>query len=276
MRQRLGLVFLAMAAFVTAAGLAVLASTGALMQTQEPAAGAAGASPTVTVAADRMATIRPSITASAPAPKTPSAPARPTATPTLQTPAAPVGVRTAPVGVRSKNKYVFPVGGCRATASQAHHDYPAADIFTHVGCQFVSPVDGRIDEVSRVDRWNPRTNVGRDRGGLSVSVIGVDGVRYYGSHLSAVNAIVRPGLQVHAGQVLGLTGKTGSARKTPAHLHFGISWPTAAGNWWIRRGAVAPQPYLNAWRNGRPNSPAKAVARARAAHGVDHGCRSYC
>jgi peptidoglycan LD-endopeptidase LytH len=257
MRQRLGLVFFAMAAFVTAAGLAVLASTGALRQTPEPVTGAAVAGPTVTVAAGRTATIQPSTTAPAPVPKTPS---RPTATPTLQ----------------SKIKYVFPVGGCRATASRAHHDYPAADIFTHVGCKFVSPVDGRIDEVSRVDLWNPRTNVGRDRGGLSVSVIGVDGVRYYGSHLSAVNALIRPGLQVHAGQVLGLTGKTGSARNTPAHLHFGISWPTAAGKWWIRRGAVAPQPYLNAWRIGRQTSPARAVARARTAYGVDHGCRSYC
>jgi murein DD-endopeptidase MepM/ murein hydrolase activator NlpD len=259
-RQRLGLVLFATASFVTGAGLVVLASTGALSQPPEPVAGASVANPTVTVAGGRTATTRPSTTAPTPPPKSPSESSRPKATPTLQ----------------NKNKYVFPVGGCRATASQAHHDYPAADIFTHVGCQFVSPVDGRIDEVSRVDRWNPRTNVGRDRGGLSVSVIGIDGVRYYGSHLSAVNASVRPGLQVHAGQVLGLTGKTGSARNTPAHLHFGISWPTTAGKWWIRRGAVAPQPYLNAWRNGRPNSPANAVARARAAYGVDHGCRSYC
>jgi hypothetical protein len=251
MRQRLGLVFFAMAVFVAAAGLALLASTGALRQTPEPVAGASVAEPTVTVTAG-----------------TPSEPSRPTATPTLQNKVTPT--------LRKQNKYVFPVGGCRATASRAHHDYPAADIFTHVGCQFVSPVDGRIDEVSRVDLWNPRTNVGRDRGGMSVSVIGVDGVRYYGSHLSAVDALIRPGLQVHAGQVLGLTGKTGSARYTPAHLHFGISWPTAADKWWIRRGAVAPQPYLNAWRIGRPTSPARAVARARTAYGVDHGCRSYC
>jgi len=45
-RQRLGLVFFAMATFVTAAGLAVLASTGALRQTPEPVAGAAVATPT--------------------------------------------------------------------------------------------------------------------------------------------------------------------------------------------------------------------------------------
>ncbi|HEY0693684.1 MAG TPA: peptidoglycan DD-metalloendopeptidase family protein [Kribbella sp.] len=267
MRQRLGLVFLAMAAFVTSAGLVVLASTGGLAQTPEPVVGAV-ADPTATVAAGHTASIRPSTTTRAPMPKTTAESSRPTAAPTLQNQNTPT--------LQKKSKYVFPVGGCHATASRAHHDYPAADIFTHVGCKFVSPVDGRIDEVSRVDLWNSRTNVGRDRGGLSVSVIGVDGVRYYGSHLSAVNALIRPGLQVHAGQVLGLTGKTGSARNTPAHLHFGISWPTAAGKWWIRRGAVAPQPYLYAWRIGRPTSPARAVARARTAYGVDHGCRSYC
>ena len=173
-------------------------------------------------------------------------------------------------------RYVFPVGGCHASASQSHHDYPASDIFTKVGCQFVSPVDGRVDEVTRVDPWNPKTNVGRDRGGLSVSVVGVDGVRYYGSHLSAIAAGIEPGRQVRAGQVLGLTGKTGSARFTPAHLHFGISWPTSPGKWWIRRGAVAPQPFLTAWQQGKPASPATVVARAERAYGVDRGCRSYC
>jgi murein DD-endopeptidase MepM/ murein hydrolase activator NlpD len=171
---------------------------------------------------------------------------------------------------------VFPAGGCKASASQSHHDYPASDIFATVGCQFVSPVDGRVDEVTRVDLWNPRTNVGRDRGGLSVSVVGVDGVRYYGSHLSAIAAGIKPGAQVRAGQILGKTGKTGSARFTPAHLHFGISWPTSSGNWWIRRGSVAPQPFLTAWHHGKPLSPATVVSRAAHDYGTDHGCRSYC
>src|SRR5688572_18358691 len=84
----------------------------------------------------------------------------------------------------ARTAYVFPIRGCEAAASQSHHDYPASDIFAERGCTFVSPVDGRVDEVTRVDTWNPKTNVGRDRGGLSVSVVGVDGVRYYGSHLS--------------------------------------------------------------------------------------------
>lgn len=140
----------------------------------------------------------------------------------------------------------------------------------------MAPVDGRVDEVTRVDTWDPKTNRGPDRGGLSVSIVGVDGVRYYGSHLSAIAAGIHPGLTVHAGQTLGRTGKTGSARVTPPHLHFGISWPTKPGAWWIRRGAVAPQQFLNSWHHGGQLSPVDTVAKTRRAYGVDRGCRAYC
>ncbi|HWD80593.1 MAG TPA: M23 family metallopeptidase [Kribbella sp.] len=173
-------------------------------------------------------------------------------------------------------RYVFPVAGCRADASQSHHDYPASDIFTKVGCKFVAPVAGRVDEVTRVDRWNPKTNLGADRGGLSVSIVGVDGVRYYGSHLSSIAAGIKPGVRVRAGQLLGRTGKTGSARYTTPHLHFGISWPTGKNVWWIRRGAVAPQRFLNSWHAGGQLSPTAAVALAKRRYGVDRGCRAYC
>jgi murein DD-endopeptidase MepM/ murein hydrolase activator NlpD len=171
---------------------------------------------------------------------------------------------------------VFPVRGCRADASQSHHDYPASDIFAAVGCLFVAPVDGRVDEVTRVDSWDPQTNRGADRGGLSVSVLGADGVRYYGSHLSAIQPGIAPGVTVRAGQPLGRTGKTGSARTTAPHLHFGISWPTGPDMWWIRRGAVAPQQFLASWRRGGHLSPAALVATSRRQYGVDRGCRSYC
>ncbi|MFI7059759.1 M23 family metallopeptidase [Kribbella sp. NPDC050124] len=171
---------------------------------------------------------------------------------------------------------MFPIRGCEASASQSHHDYPASDIFAKTGCKFVAPVDGQVDEVTAVDRWDPDTNVGRDRGGLSVSVVGIDGVRYYGSHLSAIGTGIKPGLRVKAGQSLGSIGNTGSARVTPSHLHFGISWPTPPGKWWIRRGSVSPQPFLDAWQEGRQLSPVTAVAKARRSYGVDRGCRSYC
>jgi murein DD-endopeptidase MepM/ murein hydrolase activator NlpD len=157
----------------------------------------------------------------------------------------------------------------------SHHDYPATDMFAPVGCAIVSPVDGVVDEVSTVDRWNPATNLGADRGGLSFSIIGVDGVRYYGSHLSVLNANIRPGVHVKAGQSIGKVGRSGDARGGPSHMHFGISWPTPHGWWWVRRGELYPWPYLDAWRAGIMRSPAAAVRALHRQIG-DHGCTVDC
>lgn len=175
-----------------------------------------------------------------------------------------------------EQSFVFPVRGCRTTYARTHHDYPAADIFGDGDCRFVAPLDGRIEHVARVDRWDPTTNEGATRGGLSVALVGVDGVRYYGSHLADVLPGIREGRRVEAGQPLGKLGESGSARGTGTHLHFGISWPTSQGKWWIRRGTVAPQPYLDAWRAGRDRAPAPEVARVRRASGEDTRCARYC
>ncbi len=172
--------------------------------------------------------------------------------------------------------HVFPVSGCSTSYAQAHHDYPAADVFADRGCLFVSPVAGRIDEVNRVDRWQSTSNLGADRGGLNISILGVDGVRYYGAHLESILPNLSPGVPVKAGTPLGRIGDTGSARGVGTHLHFGLSWPTPPGYWWIRRGAVAPAPYLNAWRAGRESSPVAAVATARREYGDDARCHAYC
>jgi murein DD-endopeptidase MepM/ murein hydrolase activator NlpD len=173
--------------------------------------------------------------------------------------------------------YAFPVTGCSVSYARSHHDYPATDIFAAKGCAYVAPVAGRVDEVSYTDRWDSSTNRGEDRGGLSVSVVGVDGVRYYGSHLSAIAPGIRPGVAVKAGTRLGSVGNTGSARGIATHLHFGVSWPTRAGVWWVRRGEVYPWPYLDSWRGGGDRSPAAEVRAARARAGSDvPPCRSYC
>ena len=155
--------------------------------------------------------------------------------------------------------YVFPIAGCEANYARAHHDYAATDILTKAGCKFVAPIDGVVDEVNRTDLWKGKTNLGIDRGGLYVSIIGVDGVRYYGSHLRSIPLSIQPGLSVKAGRLLGAVGSTGSARGTAPHLHFGISWPTPANIWWVRRGEVLPWKYLDAWKAGKDLSPVKEV-----------------
>jgi murein DD-endopeptidase MepM/ murein hydrolase activator NlpD len=161
--------------------------------------------------------------------------------------------------------YIFPVADCAVNYARAHHDYAATDILAKKGCKFVSPVNGVVDEVNRTDLWSGKTNLGADRGGLYVSIIGEDGVRYYGSHLTSIVASIQPGVVVTAGQLLGKVGATGSARGTSPHLHFGISWPTPTqpNVWWVRRGEVLPWKYLDAWKAGKDLSPVKAVAAAK-------------
>jgi len=160
----------------------------------------------------------------------------------------------------SAPKYAFPIVGCAVTYAHSHHNYPATDILTKIGCKFVAPTAGTVDEVTRVDKFSWKTNLGAQRGGLSVSIIGDDGVRYYGSHLSKVGIGINPGARVAVGQILGYVGNSGDARGTASHVHFGISWPTRKGIWWVRRGELYPWRYLDAWKVGKDVSPAKAVA----------------
>lgn len=169
---------------------------------------------------------------------------------------------TAPA--KAEFTYTFPVSGCKTTFPWYHHDYPAADIKARLGCAFVAPIGGVVQDVSRKDRWSGRTNLGQDRGGLSVSIIGDDGVRYYGSHLSKVEEGIESGVRVEAGQKLGEIGRSGSARGIPRpHLHFGISYQTEPGDWEVRRGVIKPWKYLEAWKKGESLSPVKEVARAK-------------
>ena len=159
--------------------------------------------------------------------------------------------------------YIFPVANCKVTYGKYHHDYPATDIQAKIGCAFVAPINGTVEDVNLKDSWSGKTNLGKDRGGLSVSIIGEDGVRYYGSHLSKVETGIEPGVVVTAGQKLGEVGSTGSARGTKPHLHFGISYPTKPGDWKIRRGVLYPWKYLDAWKVGKDLSPVKAIAAAK-------------
>ena len=157
--------------------------------------------------------------------------------------------------------YTFPIAGCTVKYGKYHHDYPATDIDAKKGCAFVAPIAGVIDEVNTVDKWSGKTNKGAERGGLSISIIGDDGNRYYGSHLSKIEVNIVPGYKVATGEKLGEIGSSGSAKGTKPHLHFGISYPTDKGVWWIRRGVglekgkTSPWKYLQAWQVGKDLKP---------------------
>lgn len=182
------------------------------------------------------------------------------APPTAATSAAPTAATSA-----APAAFTFPVQGT-ASYSRTHHDYPASDIIAACGTPVVAITDGIVLATSPVDTYDPKVNAGATRGGLSVSILGNDGVRYYGSHLSSIDPKATPGARVSRGQRLGKVGDTGDA--SACHLHFGISPPCLrVGDWWIQRGVVWPWRYLDSWRTGGARSPVAEVTAWQAAHG---------
>ncbi len=154
--------------------------------------------------------------------------------------------------------HVFPVVG-KASYGHTHHDYAATDIITACGNKVVATVSGVILETTRVDTWNSKVDAGATRGGLSVSILGDDGVRYYGSHMRMILDNIQPGVRVTMGQQLGEIGDTGDA--SACHLHFGISPPCQeTGDWWIQRGVIWPWSYLDSWRTGGNKNPVPEIA----------------
>lgn len=176
---------------------------------------------------------------------------RPTTTTTTVPPST---TTTAPPG------HTFPVFPASvASYARSHHDYPAADIFAPCGTEVVAPHAGVIQDVSTEDTWSYGENTPESRGGLSFSIVGDDGVRYYGSHLAELDPIVEPGARVAAGQRIGTVGETGNAKGTGCHLHFGISTPCGPGDVLRRRGEFWPQEYLDAWAREEQSSPTSLV-----------------
>jgi Membrane proteins related to metalloendopeptidases len=181
---------------------------------------------------------------------------------------SPSGTPSASPSATGGHRYAFPVRARNVDYHPTHSGYPSTDIFAACGSPVVAVTSGRILEVSRVDNYRKSGPQGPNNGGKSVSLLGDDGVRYYGSHLDTVAAGLDPGVRVATGQQIGTVGRTGNANNV-CHLHFGISPPCRrTGDWWIRRGVVWPAAYLDDWRKGRHTSPA---ARVRAWH-RDNGC----
>lgn len=177
-------------------------------------------------------------------------------------------VATTSTTVPPLSPHVFPIQGTKVRYGSTHHDYPAADMFAACGSPVVAVTRARIHEVSFTDEYKHAVNDPELRGGLSVSYIDDDLVRYYGSHLSGIAEGIEPGVAVEAGQIIGFVGDTGNAAGTGCHLHFGLSSPCnlTLRKWEVRRGVVAPQPFLDAWRNGEDANPAAEIRSWEAAN----------
>jgi hypothetical protein len=63
-----------------------------------------------------------------------------------------------------------------------------------------------------------------------------------------------------------MTGDAGAC-----HVHFGLSVVCSDGDWFVRRGAIWPWPYLDSWRAGEDAEPLTEIEQWRSANGCpDH------
>ena len=154
-------------------------------------------------------------------------------------------IQKIPLGVFPKltaGGYVFPVYGAASytdTFGAARADtgwHHGEDIFAPLGAPILAVASGTVYSVG----WN-------DIGGLRLWLQDRAGNEFYYAHLSAYSPLAVNGAQVRAGEVLGFVGNTGDAEHTPYHLHFEIH-PTSL-LYKGYDGAVAPYPYLNAWKH---------------------------
>lgn len=112
-----------------------------------------------------------------------------------------------PVAERDTRAVLSFFGDVRDGGSRDHH---GVDIFAPRGTPVLSATDGRV---SRVE--NTRI------GGKVVWVNDSEEPnRVYYAHLDS--QVVRDGMYVKRGTLLGFVGNTGNARTTPPHLHFGL------------------------------------------------------
>jgi murein DD-endopeptidase MepM/ murein hydrolase activator NlpD len=85
------------------------------------------------------------------------------------------------------------------------------DIFAPVGTPIYSATYGIVIRIGYAGK-----------GGNAVSVLGPGGRTYYYAHLAGFAESLRVGTDVTPETVLGYVGRTGNARTTPSHLHFGV------------------------------------------------------
>jgi murein DD-endopeptidase MepM/ murein hydrolase activator NlpD len=143
----------------------------------------------------------------------------------------------------SQGGYVFPIYGPAAfgdtfgafrgdVSGEWHH---GLDIVAPRGTPILAVADGTLFSVG----WN-------DLGGWRLWLRDGAGNEFYYAHLSAYAPLAADGRTVKAGDVIGFVGNTGDAQGGITHLHFEIHPVDLL--YLGYDGAVAPYPFLIAWR----------------------------
>ncbi len=149
-----------------------------------------------------------------------------------------MGAFYAKVGADADARLLMPVAGVRVRdVTDTWHAprgggrlHEGQDVFAPRGTPVRSATAGfvyRIDDLSL--------------GGLSVTIVGAGGRRYFYTHLDAVPSDLREGQWVTPETTIGTVGASGNAGATPPHLHFGVYGGDERACEWL---AIDPLPLL--------------------------------
>ncbi len=117
--------------------------------------------------------------------------------------------------------FFMPVEGVRVADVPASFGDPRGERL-HAGVDIMAPRGTPVRAAAPGTVWR----IGESgRGGLSVTVIGDDGVRYFYTHLDAFAEGLERRQRVGVDTVIGYVGNTGNAAATAPHLHFEVSLP---------------------------------------------------
>jgi len=175
-------------------------------------------------------------------------PARPVQVPTTEAEEARFAMRAryalalpallALVGPTPVREFVMPVDGLKVSdvantfgADRGNRPHDGLDMFAPRNTPVRAAAPGfvyRIDDLSL--------------GGLSVTIIGDGGIRYFYTHFESVPEELVEGQYVEVGHLIGYVGNSGNAATTPTHLHFGVygGEPDNPCAW----DAIDPMPYM--------------------------------
>ena len=123
------------------------------------------------------------------------------------------------VGPKMADQLLQPVEGVRVSQVADTYGAPRAGNRTHDGVDIFAPRGTPVRAaapgfVYRIDDLS--------LGGLSVTVVGDGGARYFYTHFDSVPESLREGQRVETDTVIGYVGNSGNAASTPPHLHFGV------------------------------------------------------
>lgn len=118
--------------------------------------------------------------------------------------------------------YFMPVDGVKVADVPPTFGDPRGSDRMHQGIDIVAPRGTPVRSAAGGVVWRTSDSI---RGGISVTVIGDDGVRYFYTHLDSIADGIERDVRVGTDTVLGYVGNTGNAVATAPHLHFEVGLP---------------------------------------------------